>query len=473
MMNIKGIFAVSFIAMVAMVAGAHTSNAVAAIASQGYVDQQVGLVEEKIPAAITVDSALNSTSTNPVQNKVINTALAGKQATLSAAQLNAVNSGITSTKVSTYDGYNEKITAAQNAADDAAAAAATAQSTASGKLSSISGETTGTGNVVTSVSASGSTVSATKGITAEETKNKVKSVRAVASATDTAYPSEKAVATALAGKVATAQGSGNENKAVITNSSGNITTGTISSGMIANDAVTSAKLASGAVTSAKIADGTITNVDIATNAAIEASKVDGLAKVATSGLYKDLDDKPTIPTVNNATLTIQKNGATVDTFTANASANKTINITVPTKTSQLTNDSNFITAEQLPDEYTLPVATEDTLGGVKSGGDITVSSTGAVTVNSATRADSATNAKNAVRAENDAGGNDIQSTYAKKSDIPTASDILTTTTVTSSGTGAVLTGVSVADGKVTLQKGNVQIPSGGQNATSYVSIWVE
>ena len=334
MMNIKGIFAVSLIAMVAMVAGAHTSNAVAAIASKGYVDEQVGLkanatelerkvdiyqgdakanqavitngtgnittgfitksmlgADVEIPAAITVDSALSSTSTNPVQNKVINTALAGK----------------------------------------------------------------------------------------EVTSNKVKSVRAVASATDTAYPSEKAVATALAtkantsalsgyatikaldaventalaaqsdaraaqeaanAKVATAQGLGNENKAVITDSSGNVTTGQIASGMIANDAVTADKIADGV-----------------------------------------------IPTVNNATLTIKKNGTPVGTFTANASEDNEIDIEVPEAT--------------------------------------------------------------------------------------TASDILTTTTVTSSGTGAVLTGVSVTAGKVTLQKGNVQIPSGGQNATSYVSIWVE
>lgn len=55
-----------------------------------------------------------------------------------------------------------------------------------------------------------------------------------------------------------------------------------------------------------------------------------LAKVATSGSYNDLSNKPTIPTVNNATLTIQKNGTTIDTFTANSSTNKTINITVPT-----------------------------------------------------------------------------------------------------------------------------------------------
>lgn len=49
-----------------------------------------------------------------------------------------------------------------------------------------------------------------------------------------------------------------------------------------------------------------------------------------------------IPTVNNATLTIQKNWTTVNTFTANASSNVTANITVPTCVSQLTNDSNFI-----------------------------------------------------------------------------------------------------------------------------------
>ena len=39
-----------------------------------------------------------------------------------------------------------------------------------------------------------------------------------------------------------------------------------------------------------------------------------------------------IPTVNNATLTIQKNGTNVATFTANSSTNATANITVPTIT---------------------------------------------------------------------------------------------------------------------------------------------
>lgn len=67
-----------------------------------------------------------------------------------------------------------------------------------------------------------------------------------------------------------------------------------------------------------------------------------LATVATSGSYNDLTNKPTIPTVNNATLTIQKNGTNVQTFTANQSTNATANITVPTKTSDLTNDSGFL-----------------------------------------------------------------------------------------------------------------------------------
>ena len=209
-----------------------------------------------------------------------------------------------------------------------------------GRLSSISGSTSGTGNVVTSVSASGSTVSATKDITAEETKNKVTTVRATASATDTAYPSEKAVATALAGKA----------------------------------------------------------------------------------------DSADIPTVNNATLTIQKNGSNVGTFTANAASPATINITVPTTTSQLTNNSGFITADDLPEGYVLTAATSDKLGGVQSGGDITVGTDGIVTVNSAASADTATtatsatnatNATNATKATQDASGNVITTTYATKTELST------------------------------------------------------
>ena len=83
-----------------------------------------------------------------------------------------------------------------------------------------------------------------------------------------------------------------------------------------------------------------------------------------------IKNKPTIPTVNNATLTIQKNGSTVKTFTANASSNVTANITVPTKTSDVTNDSGFLTAS------TLPIAGTNTLGAVSVGAGLEVSSGG-------------------------------------------------------------------------------------------------
>ena len=63
-----------------------------------------------------------------------------------------------------------------------------------------------------------------------------------------------------------------------------------------------------------------------------------LATVAKSGSYNDLKNKPTIPSVGNGTLTIQKNGTSAGTFTANATTDKTINITVPTKVSELTDD---------------------------------------------------------------------------------------------------------------------------------------
>ena len=91
---------------------------------------------------------------------------------------------------------------------------------------------------------------------------------------------------------------------------------------------------------------TISDINtIRANASLGATAVQpsDLATVATSGSYNDLSNKPTIPTVNNASLVIQKNSSNVATFTANASANVTCNISVPTKVSDLSNDSGFIT----------------------------------------------------------------------------------------------------------------------------------
>lgn len=52
-----------------------------------------------------------------------------------------------------------------------------------------------------------------------------------------------------------------------------------------------------------------------------------LATVATSGSYTDLINTPAQPTVNDGTLTIQQNGVTVGSFTANQSSAATVSLT--------------------------------------------------------------------------------------------------------------------------------------------------
>ena len=54
-----------------------------------------------------------------------------------------------------------------------------------------------------------------------------------------------------------------------------------------------------------------------------------LATVATSGSYNDLSNKPTIPTVNDSTISLTNNGSALDSFTTNASSSKTIALEYP------------------------------------------------------------------------------------------------------------------------------------------------
>lgn len=71
--------------------------------------------------------------------------------------------------------------------------------------------------------------------------------------------------------------------------------------------------------------------------------------VLTAADVNALPASTVIPTVNDATLTIQKNGTTVATFTANSAQNATADIYVPTKVSDLTNDLNFVGETDLSD----------------------------------------------------------------------------------------------------------------------------
>lgn len=155
------------------------------------------------------------------------------------------------------------------------------------------------------------------------------------------------------------------------------------------------------------ADGTSTYVE-----------TDELGAAAFSNDYTDLDNRPTIPTVNDAVLTIQKNGVDVATFTANSASAATANITVPTDTSDLTNGAGFITSSALANYYTksetysqgevnslinglniptktsdlindsgfltaVPIASAQDLGGVKVGSGLSIAADGTLSVTSA------------------------------------------------------------------------------------------
>lgn len=81
---------------------------------------------------------------------------------------------------------------------------------------------------------------------------------------------------------------------------------------------------------------TLTGLSTSTTGAVTASDT------VTTGIGKlqaTKADKSAIPTVNNATLTIQKNGSNVATFTANASSNVTANISVPNTVSSVSSSS--------------------------------------------------------------------------------------------------------------------------------------
>ena len=89
-----------------------------------------------------------------------------------------------------------------------------------------------------------------------------------------------------------------------------------------------------------------------------------LHKISKTGNYNDLLNKPNVEdgAQVNVIETIQKNGVDLPI------SNKTVNITVPTKTSDLTNNSGFLSE--------LPIASKTQLGGIKVGNNLTITEDG-------------------------------------------------------------------------------------------------
>ena len=212
-------------------------------------------------------------------------AWSAKQAALSSDQLAAVNSGITSAKVGVYDGYASQIAAKANTAD------------VDDMISTAISE--------------------------------INTVEMVTAASLASLPAQ--------GKVGTFYLVRN------TASSGNnlyteyIWTGTEYEETGANvdlkDYVTNSTLTTEL---GKKQNNLTTLQQDAVNSGINATKVSKY-----DGYESTIND---ITSANNSTITIKKNGTSVGSFTTNSASNDEVDISVPTKVSDLTNDSGFISA---------------------------------------------------------------------------------------------------------------------------------
>ena len=115
----------------------------------------------------------------------------------------------------------------------------------------------------------------------------------------------------------------------------------------------------------------VTDTELAT-ALLPKANTSDLAAVATTGNYNDLSNKPTIPTVPVQSVN-GKTGAVVLTASdVNALPSSTA---IPTKTSDLTNDSNFVSdSSYVHTDNNFTTALLNKLNGIASGAEVNVQS---------------------------------------------------------------------------------------------------
>lgn len=147
--------------------------------------------------------------------------------------------------------------------------------------------------------------------------------------------------------------------------SDDIADGAIISDKLANGAITSDKIPNSAITTAKLADGAVTTPKLADNAVTSAKIADGA--VATDDLA---DGSVTFPKLNSALV------ATPAQAKAGTASDKLV---TPAGLKAVIDDIGEIS-------YTLPTATENTLGGIKVGSGLAVSSDGLLEVYGVTSA---------------------------------------------------------------------------------------
>ena len=206
------------------------------------------------PTIPTVDAAITEDSTNAVQSGAVydalatkansadipttvaeltdadnyalvstmNTELAKKQNSLTETQLNAVNSGITTTKVATYDGYAEKISA--NTAAIGTKADADDVTTLTGRVAAVEAPKATVAEGVTGPVSGGTVYTAIQGVTGD-VSGVTGRVTTLEGEMDTAQEDISGLKTDLAAKQDKLTQTGSANQPVYVDATGKVTAG--------------------------------------------------------------------------------------------------------------------------------------------------------------------------------------------------------------------------------------------------------
>ncbi|MDL2295837.1 hypothetical protein LJC18_03440 [Lachnospiraceae bacterium OttesenSCG-928-E19] len=518
MIKTKHIFTVSLIAVI--IAGMGLDPVHASIAAKTYVDSMIKGIDTDVSNKVTKNADIvagtGTKITYDTKGLVTGSSalVAGDIPTIPTSKVSGLGTMATKNSVTSADITDGTITNA-----DISATATIAKT----KLAS---------DVQTSLGKADTALQTADVAGKENTSNKTTTISAVATASDTKYPSEKAVATGLAGKadssVVTALTTTVNNKAdaVVVTGAGNGTKVTVNAQGIVTDKGTAGVADINGLQGAldlkanQATTYTKTEVDTALGKKANATVTDALTTRVTTvegnitNLQTNKQDKLTQAANAGDNITVDANGkisatvpdvsefATTSALTTGLAgkedvSNKTTTISAATTASDVKYPSEKAVATAIAAKANVADVSAkldknaDIVAG--TGTKITYDAKGLVTGSSALIADdiptistTKVSGLGALATKDEITSEDITDGTVTDSDISDtaaiaktklASDVQTSLgkadtalqTLSTSGSGAVVTGVSGGD----LVMGNVQIPFGSATSTSYVSIWVE
>lgn len=366
----------------------------------------------------TVDSALSSSSTNPVQNKVVNSALSGKVPTtrtvngkalssnisLTASDVGADASGSASSALASAKTYadeaaatvkNDLLNGAGAAYDtlkelgdlietnvdaiDALETVAASKADASALTSHTSNKSNPHGVTLAQlgVTATAAELNIMDGVTATASEiNKLDGVTATTAELNYVDGVTSNIQSQLDSKAASS---------TLTSHTGNTTVHITSTERTNWNAAKTHADTAHAPSNAEKNQNAFSNVTVGNTTIAADSATDTLTLIAGSNVTLTPDTSNDSVTIA-AKDTVYTHPNTVTAGTVSGSSGSvshggTINIPSITYNANGHITSTTTTAVTLPSQYSLPAATSSALGGVKSGGDVTISSAGVITVN--------------------------------------------------------------------------------------------